>query len=141
MGRSAAARRETNETDTPRRRPSGRPFAPGNPGKPRGAKTKITVAMLAAGREHFRDLVPEAKRLIITHLTKHMDTAPDCASCRHYVDVIHHYYFGKPKETLEIDIAAQRQELEQIAAEAGRPIEEIERDAERLGLSVMRRSA
>jgi len=137
MAKTAAARKPENNGDN---RHAGR-FKPGNPGKPVGAKARVTVAMLASAREHFRELVPEAKRLILTHLGKHMKDAPDCPTCRHYVDVIHHYYFGKPKETLEIDIAAQRQELEQIATEVGRPIEEIERDAERLGLSVMRKSA
>lgn len=116
-----------------------KPGVSANPaGRPKGAKNKVTSLMLASAREHFADMVPQAKDLMLRHLKKHLVDAPACGTCNHYIDVIHHYYFGKPKETFDIDMPLLRSELEKLANETGRPLPELEREAERLGAPLLR---
>ena len=125
--------RVTRVNNAPRTR--GRPFGSGNPGRPKGAKNKITREQLQAARQAFTPLANLALEKGHKHLK---DCKLDgCVSCQFWAKISLEYVYGRPTQPIEIDPVALRTELEAIAAAAGKSVEEIEAEAHELGVRVM----
>lgn len=111
-------------------------FGPGNPGRPKGTLNKTTKALLLAAHELCRPLATRFIEKGEAHMLK-CEVTP-CDECWRYGTFAFAYAHGKPKETIDIDMPLLRAELEKLAIEVGRPIEEIEREAERMGAPLLR---
>ena len=142
MVRAATARKK--DSAPPRKQRTGRGhavgsastyFKPGNPGKKKGQKNKITVAQRETARQLFTPMAEKALKKGDVHLTK--CTLDGCASCFQWAKVAFEYAYGKPTQPIEFDAAALRTELESIAAAAGKSVEEIAHEAREAGLRVM----
>lgn len=70
-------------------------FAPGNPGRPRGAKNKSTREIQAFSRELLEDpaYVKSLRERLKDGKAPHMET------------LLSHYAYGKPKDTLIVEDA------------------------------------
>ena len=75
-------------------------------GRPKGALDKVTREQRLAARDEFAVLWPVAKSKVVRHLGHHreLEKALDCATCRHYVDMIVQYVFGKPTQPVDVNI-------------------------------------
>jgi len=79
----------------------GRPFEPGNAGKPRGARNKVTREIAAYARDFLEsaDYRASAHRRVLAGRAPHLET------------LLHHYAFGKPVERVQVDETRQVPEL------------------------------
>jgi hypothetical protein len=121
----AAKITEEQRLDVATRRDDGT-FGPGNsasPGRPPGAKNKITKQRIEEAHSFFSPLLGNVKSIIAKHFEDHK-AGPDCATCRHYVDIVVQYVFGKPPQRVDIQLQDARAEAERIADELGLPEEE-----------------
>ena len=96
----------------------GRPFKPGNPGRPKGSRNKLSTRQLKDAREFFLPLLDDANAIIVNHFKNHRD-GPDCATCRHYVGIVVEYVFGKPPQRLQVEVGEARREAERMADDLG----------------------
>ena len=87
-------------------------FGAGNAGRPRGSKNAVTLETLRTAREHFGPLVPDAERRVKTHLQG--CEREDCATCRHYVELVYAYVYGRPRQAVELD-DHRREPLDELA--------------------------
>lgn len=95
----------------------------GGPGRPLGAKNKITKQRIEEAHSFFSPLLKNVKSIIAKHFKDHK-AGPDCATCRHYVDIVVQYVFGKPPQRVDIQLQEARSEAERIADALGLPEEE-----------------
>ena len=91
-------------------------FQPGQSGNPAGRRVGSKNKVTREARELFSPLVQQAIAIMKAHL-KTDKAGPDCATCRHYVDVIFGYVFGKPTQRQEIRIEDVRESARRIARE------------------------
>ncbi len=108
-----------------------------NPGKgrPTGAKNKISSVQLQAAREAFTPLAKLGLEKGKTHLTK--CKLEGCGACQFWAKLSFDYAYGKPTQPIEFNVAALNQELESIAAAAGKSVDEIKAEAREAGVRVM----
>ncbi|KKN60734.1 hypothetical protein LCGC14_0529330 [marine sediment metagenome] len=111
--------------------PKKKGFAKGNAGRPKGVQNKVT----RDARIVFTPLASKAVTVMTNHLTYHIKGREDCASCRHYVDLVLAYAYGKPTQMVEHSWDEVRQHAEKLAKEKGIPVEDL---YERAGLGHLR---
>lgn len=106
-------------------------FPKNNPGRPAGTPNKIT----RTARVVFTPLARRAVKVMRSHLKFHRKGHEDCASCRHYVDLILAYAYGKPTQLVEHSWDEVRAHAEKLAKEKGIPVDDL---YERAGLGHLR---
>lgn len=82
---------------TRKQRPRGKPFAPGNPGRPKGAKNHATRDI----KERARELLEDPKYL--AKLRRRLESG----EAGPVEALLFHYGYGKPRETVAIEGGAQ----------------------------------
>ena len=113
-------------------------FGPGNPGRPKGSRNRITVAQRETARQLFTPLAKMALKKGKAHLKNcKLKMGEGCLSCQFWAKISFEYAYGKPTQPIEIDAVALRAEMEVIAVAAGKSVEEIEAEAYELGVRFM----
>ncbi len=125
------------QTVKPRSNVSTRFTSKNNPGKgrPKGAKNKISSEQLQVARDAFTPMAKLGLEKGKTHLTK--CKLEGCGACQFWAKLSFDYAYGKPTQPIEFNVAALNEELESIAAAAGKPVDEIKAEAREAGVRVM----
>lgn len=142
MGRTATAKKRSVDAVQNGRDPATGRFGKNNSGRPKGTKNKTTRIMLESAREAFDPMARLALTVGYDHLKAHAADkdvdAGACGACQHWAGVAIPYVYGKPSQPLDIDSSALREQLEALATEVGKTVEELEYEAEQAGIPLIR---
>ena len=100
-------------------------FQPGNSGRPKGSRNKLSTQQLREARELFLPSAVIAAQIVQRHLARDLKALKgnkdltDSATTRHFATLALEYAHGKPPQRYEVEVYDARVEAERMADDMG----------------------